>query len=141
YLNRHAAKIQHEPGTVPVMKAIVQERFGPPDVLRLAEADVRKAGPGEVVIRVHAAALNPYDWHMLRGDPRIARLIGGTGLARPKSRVAGIDAAGVGEAAGPAAGGVRAGGGGLGFCPGAFAEDAGAAAGPRGPQPPGPHLR
>ena len=103
------------------MKAIVQERFGPPDVLRLADADMPKAGPGEVVIRVHAAALNPYDWHMLRGDPRIARLIG-VGLTRPKSRVAGIDAAGRVEATGPDAGGLRPGDEVIGLAPGAFAE-------------------
>ena len=104
------------------MKAIVQERFGPPDVLRLADADMPKAGPGEVVIRVHAAALNPYDWHMLRGDPRIARLIGATGLTRPKDRVAGIDAAGRVEATGPDAGGLRPGAEVIGLVPGAFAE-------------------
>jgi len=103
------------------MKAIVQERFGPPDVLRLADADMPKAGPGEVVIRVHAAALNPYDWHMLRGDPRIARLIG-IGLTKPKSRVAGIDAAGRVEATGPDAGGLRPGDEVIGLAPGAFAE-------------------
>ena len=103
------------------MKAIVQERFGPPDVLRLADADMPEAGPGEVVIRVHAAALNPYDWHMLRGDPRIARLIG-VGLTRPKSRVAGIDAAGRVEATGPDAGGLRPGDEVIGLAPGAFAE-------------------
>ena len=84
------------------MKAIVQDRFGPPDQLRLASIDPPGIGPGEVLIRVHAAALNPYDWHMLRGDPYIARLMGGTGLTRPKSLVAGIDAAGRVEAAGPA---------------------------------------
>ena len=44
------------------MKAIVQERFGPPDVLRLADVDVPEIGAGEVLVRVHAAALNPYDW-------------------------------------------------------------------------------
>jgi NADPH:quinone reductase-like Zn-dependent oxidoreductase len=105
-----------------LMKAIVQERFGPPDVLRLADAGVPEAGPGEVLIRVHAAGLNPYDWHMLRGDPRIARLLGATGLTRPKSRVAGIDAAGRVEATGPGARGVRPGDEVLGLCPGAFAE-------------------
>jgi NADPH:quinone reductase-like Zn-dependent oxidoreductase len=104
------------------MKAVVQEKFGPPDVLRFMDTDVPEAGAGDVLIRVHAAALNPFDWHMLRGDPRIARLIGGTGLTRPKSRVAGIDAAGVVETAGPGVAGLRPGDKVLGFCPGAFAE-------------------
>ena len=104
------------------MKAIVQDRFGPPDQLRLAGIDPPGIGPGEVLIRVHAAALNPYDWHMLRGDPYIARLMGGTGLTRPRSRVAGIDAAGRVEAAGAGVAGLRPGQDVLGFCPGAFAE-------------------
>ena len=78
------------------MKAIVQDRFGPPDVLRLADTGLPEAGPDDVLVRVHAAALNPADWHVLRGDPLVARLMG-VGLTRPKARVAGIDAAGVVE--------------------------------------------
>ena len=57
------------------VKAIVQDRFGPPDVLRLADTDRPEAGAGDVLVRVRAAALNPADWHILRGDPRIARLM------------------------------------------------------------------
>jgi NADPH:quinone reductase-like Zn-dependent oxidoreductase len=104
------------------MKAIVQERFGPPDVLRLVDTDRPEIRAGEVLVRVHAAALNPYDWHMLRGDPLIARLMGGVGLTRPKARVAGIDAAGRVEAVGPGVDGLRVGDEVFGFCPGAFAE-------------------
>ena len=58
------------------MQAIVQERFGPPDVLRLVDTEVPEVGPDDVLVRVHAAALNPYDWHMLRGDPYVVRLMG-----------------------------------------------------------------
>jgi hypothetical protein len=54
------------------MKAIVQERFGPPEVLRLVDTDLPKVGAGDVLVRVHAAALNPYDWHIVRGDPPVA---------------------------------------------------------------------
>jgi NADPH:quinone reductase-like Zn-dependent oxidoreductase len=104
------------------MKAIVQNRFGPPDLLRHARTDVPEIGTGDVLIRVRAAALNPYDWHMLRGDPYITRLMGGTGLTRPKSRVAGIDAAGQVAAVGADVRGLRPGQDVLGFCPGAFAE-------------------
>ena len=43
------------------MKAIVQKRFGPPDVLQLVDTDLPEVGPGEVLVRVRAAALNPYD--------------------------------------------------------------------------------
>jgi NADPH:quinone reductase-like Zn-dependent oxidoreductase len=110
------------------MKAIVQERFGPPDVLRLADIDVPEVGAGDVLVRVHAAALNPADWHILRGDPRVARLMGEVGLRRPKARVAGVDAAGVVEAVGANVRGLRNGDEVLGFCRGAFAEYALAAA-------------
>ncbi|TWD16260.1 NADPH:quinone reductase-like Zn-dependent oxidoreductase [Streptomyces sp. T12] len=104
------------------MKAIVQDRFGPPDVLRQADVDRPEPAAGEVLVQVHAAAVNPYDWHMLRGDPYAARLIGGVGLTRPKARVAGIDAAGRVAAVGAGVRGVRPGDEVLGFCPGAFAE-------------------
>ena len=118
------------------MKAIVQDRFGPPEVLRLADIGPPEIGPGDVLVRVRAAGLNPYDWHMLRGDPLIARLIpGGTGLTRPKYRVAGLDAAGSVEAAGADVRGLSAGDEVLGFCPGAFAEYARAEAGKVVPKP------
>jgi NADPH:quinone reductase-like Zn-dependent oxidoreductase len=39
------------------VKAIVQDRFGPPDVLRLADTDLPEVGAGDVLVRVHAAAL------------------------------------------------------------------------------------
>ena len=118
------------------MKAIVQDQFGPPEVLRLADIDPPEIGPGDVLVRVHAAGLNPYDWHMLRGDPLIARLIpGAVGLTRPKYRVAGLDAAGVVEAAGADVRELSAGDEVLGFCPGAFAEYARAEAGKVVPKP------
>ncbi len=117
------------------MKAIVQERFGPPEVLRLADTGRPEAGAGEALVRVHAAALNPYDWHVMRGDPLIARLMGEVGLTRPKARVAGVDAAGVVEAAGANVRGLRRGDEVLGFCRGAFAEYARAAADKVVPKP------
>ncbi|MPY56519.1 NAD(P)-dependent alcohol dehydrogenase [Streptomyces spongiae] len=104
------------------MKAIVQERFGPPDILRLADTDRPEVGADQVLVRVRAAALNPYDWHMLRGDPFVARLMGGVGLTRPKSRVAGIDAAGQVEAVGVDVRGLQPGDEVLGFCQGSFAQ-------------------
>ena len=120
------------------MKAIIQDRFGPPEVLRLADIDPPEIGPGDVLVRVHAAGLNPYDWHMLRGDPLIARLIpGAVGLTKPKYRVAGLDAAGVVEAAGADVRELSAGDEVLGFCPGAFAEYARAEAGKVVPKPAG----
>ena len=117
------------------MKAIVQERFGPPDVLRLVDTDPPEVGADDVLIRVHAAALNPYDWHVMRGDPLIARLMGEVGLTRPKARVAGVDAAGRVEVAGANVRGLRPGDEVLGFCRGAFAEYARAAADKVVPKP------
>ena len=118
------------------VKAIVQDRFGPPDVLRLSDTGLPEAGPDDVLVRVHAAALNPADWHILRGDPLVARLMG-VGLTRPKARVAGIDAAGVVEAAGANVRGLRTGDDVLGFFRGAFAEYACAAADLVVPKPAG----
>jgi NADPH:quinone reductase-like Zn-dependent oxidoreductase len=117
------------------MKAIVQERFGPPDVLRLVDADPPEVGADDVLVRVHAAALNPYDWHIMRGDPLVARLMGEVGLRRPKARVAGVDAAGRVEAVGGNVRGLRPGDEVLGFCRGAFAEYARAQADKVVPKP------
>jgi NADPH:quinone reductase-like Zn-dependent oxidoreductase len=117
------------------VKAIVQERFGPPDVLQLADTDPPGVGSGEVLVRVHAAALNPYDWHIMRGDPLIARLMGEVGLTKPKARVAGIDAAGRVEAAGANVRGLQRGDEVLGFCQGAFAQYARAEADKVVPKP------
>jgi NADPH:quinone reductase-like Zn-dependent oxidoreductase len=108
------------------MKAILQERFGPPDVLRLADTDQPEPGADDVLVRVHAAAINPADWHILRGDPYVARLMG-IGLTKPKNPVAGSDAAGVVEAVGANVNGLRPGDEVLGFFRGAFAEYACAA--------------
>ena len=118
------------------MKAIVQDRFGPPEVLRLTDTSLPEAGVGEVLVRVHAAGLNPADWHIVRGDPLVARLMG-VGLTKPKARVAGIDAAGVVEAAGANVRRLRIGDEVLGFCRGAFAEYACAAADLVVPKPAG----
>ena len=118
------------------MKAVVQDRFGPPDVLRLVDTGRPEVGDGDVLIRVRAAALNPADWHFLRGDPLIVRLMG-VGLTRPKQRIAGVDVAGVVEAAGANVRELRAGDAVLGFARGAFAEYACAAADKVVPKPEG----
>jgi NADPH:quinone reductase-like Zn-dependent oxidoreductase len=116
------------------MKAIVQERFGPPDVLRFADTDRPEPGADDVLIRVHAASINPADWHILRGDPYVARLMG-IGLTKPKARVAGSDAAGVVEAVGANVHGVRPGDEVFGFFRGAFADYACGAASKVVPKP------
>jgi len=102
------------------MKAVVQDRYGPPQSLRVEEIARPEPGEGMVLIRIRAAALNPADWHILRGSPVVARP--GMGWTRPPHRVAGTDAAGVVEAVGPGADGFAVGEEVYGFVPGAFAE-------------------
>jgi NADPH:quinone reductase-like Zn-dependent oxidoreductase len=81
------------------MKAMVYRRYGSPDVL--AVEDVPKPVPkdGEVLVRVRSAAVNPFDWHLLRGHPYIVRTT--AGWRRPKRNIPGIDVAGVVEEVGP----------------------------------------
>jgi NADPH:quinone reductase-like Zn-dependent oxidoreductase len=109
-----------------LMTAIVQDRFGPPGTLQLVDAEKPEIGSGEVLLKVHAAAVNPYDWHMVRGDPRIARLMGGVGLTKPKTRIAGVDVAGRVQHVGADVNDLRPGDEVLGFARGAFAEYAAA---------------
>jgi NADPH:quinone reductase-like Zn-dependent oxidoreductase len=117
------------------MKAIVQERFGTPDVLQFVDTDQPEIGPDDVLVRVHAAALNPYDWHVLRGDPYVGRLMGTVGLTKPKARVAGVDGAGRVEAIGANVRQLRPGDEVLGRFEGAFAEYARAVADKVVPKP------
>jgi NADPH:quinone reductase-like Zn-dependent oxidoreductase len=81
------------------LKAIVYTKFGPPDVLQLQE--VEKPGPkdNELLIKVHAASANAYDWRHLRADPFLIRLMG-AGLLKPKHKILGADIAGQVEAVG-----------------------------------------
>ncbi|HET9140874.1 NAD(P)-dependent alcohol dehydrogenase [Actinophytocola sp.] len=81
------------------MKAITQDRYGPPDVLRLTEVDRPAARGAEVLVRVHAAAVNAADWHYMRGDPYLAR--GMMGLGAPRTKIRGVDFAGRVAAVGP----------------------------------------
>src|SRR5436309_12347086 len=117
------------------MKAIVQERFGPPDILQLVDTGPPEVGADDVLVRVHAAALNPYDWHVLRGDPYVARLMGTAGLTKPKARVAGVDGAGRVEAVGADVREIGPGDEVMGRFEGAFAEYARATADKVVPKP------
>jgi NADPH:quinone reductase-like Zn-dependent oxidoreductase len=80
------------------MKAIVMKRYGTPDVLELR--DVTKPTPeaDEVLVRVHAASVNDWDWGLLQGTPFMNRMV--SGLFRPKVRIIGGDIAGRVEAVG-----------------------------------------
>jgi NADPH:quinone reductase-like Zn-dependent oxidoreductase len=74
------------------MKAIVQDRYGSPDMLVFKEIDSPVAGDNEVLVRVHAAAVNALDWHFMRGDPKLARAQ--LGFGGPKIKIRGRDFAG-----------------------------------------------
>jgi NADPH:quinone reductase-like Zn-dependent oxidoreductase len=119
------------------MKAIVQDRYGASDVLRLEEVDQPVAGDGEVLVKVHAAAVNARDWHVMRGDPYIARLMDPStfGRKRPKASIRGTDFAGRVEAVGTGVTRLRPGDEVFGEADGAFAEYVCAPEGRVGPKP------
>jgi NADPH:quinone reductase-like Zn-dependent oxidoreductase len=75
----------------PTMRAVVQRRFGGPDVLEMAELERPVAGPGEVLVRVAAAAVNPLDWKIREGD---------VVMYGPPPFVLGVDVSGTVEAVG-----------------------------------------
>jgi NADPH:quinone reductase-like Zn-dependent oxidoreductase len=83
-------------------RVVTQTRYGGPEVLRLAQLPRPRPSEGEVVVRVHAASVNARDWHVMRGEPRMARLMDRTVFAARRPRVAtrGTDLAGVVEAVG-----------------------------------------
>ncbi|MCY0988067.1 NAD(P)-dependent alcohol dehydrogenase [Nannocystis sp. ILAH1] len=80
------------------MRAVVQPAYGGPEVLRIEAVAVPVPGPGEVLVRVHAAAVCKGDVHLLTGKPYLLRLM--FGLRRPSHGVAGQEVAGVVEATG-----------------------------------------
>jgi len=107
------------------MKAIVQDRYGPPDVLELRAIDKPVVKDDEVLVRVRAAAVNIADWHLMRGVPYVMRAV--SGLRKPRRAVPGLDIAGQVEAAGRNVKQFRLGDEVFGWCRGAFAEYARAA--------------
>jgi NADPH:quinone reductase-like Zn-dependent oxidoreductase len=80
------------------MKAIVYTKYGTPDVLELKEVDKPIPKDDEVLIKVHAASINDWDWGLLIGKPFMNRLI--NGLLKPKKKILGSDIAGRIEAIG-----------------------------------------
>jgi NADPH:quinone reductase-like Zn-dependent oxidoreductase len=107
------------------MKAIVQDRYGSPDVLELRAIDKPVVGDDDVLVGVRAAAVNIGDWHLLRGVPYVIRAV--SGLRKPRRAVPGVDIAGQVEAVGRNVEEFRAGDEVFGWCRGAFAEFACAA--------------
>jgi NADPH:quinone reductase-like Zn-dependent oxidoreductase len=89
------------------MQAIVFRRYGSPDVLELTEIDTPVPADDQVLVKVHAASVNPLDWHNMRGVPSLVRL--GGGLTKPKNTCLGADVAGRVEAVGKDVAGLQPG--------------------------------
>ncbi len=107
------------------MKALVQDRYGPPGVLELREIARPVVGEDGVLVQVHAAGVDQGVWHLMAGLPYLLRLAG-YGLRAPKNPVRGYDVAGRVEAVGENVTRSRPGEEVFGTCDGAFAEYASA---------------
>ena len=81
------------------MKAVVYTQFGPPDVLQIKDIEKPVPNDNEVLVKVRAASVNPFDWHMIRGTPYLMRAMM-AGLREPKEPRVGVDCAGTVEAVG-----------------------------------------
>jgi len=107
------------------MRAIQQREYGQVDQLALVDIDRPTPGPDQVLIRVHAASVNMADWHLMTGEPLLARLA--LGVKAPKQQVRGVDLAGVVEQVGEAVSDFQPGDRVFGCADGAFADYAVAA--------------
>lgn len=93
----HAASESSEAGAA-TMRAAVQHRYGPPSVLEVSEVARPQPGPGDVLVRVGAAAVHVGDYFVMTGEPYVLRLA--FGLRRPRHGIPGRDLAGVVAAVG-----------------------------------------
>jgi NADPH:quinone reductase-like Zn-dependent oxidoreductase len=74
------------------MRAVVYDRYGPPDVLRLEGVELPASEEDEVLVRIRATTVNPTDCGLRSTDPFITRFF--TGLPRPKRKILGMELAG-----------------------------------------------
>jgi NADPH:quinone reductase-like Zn-dependent oxidoreductase len=102
------------------MKAAIYLRYGPPDVVQVKDVDKPVPKDNEVLIKVRAASVNPYDWHFMRGTPYPFRMA--SGLRKPKDNRLGADVAGQVEAVGKNITQFKPGDAVFGMIRGAFAE-------------------
>jgi NADPH:quinone reductase-like Zn-dependent oxidoreductase len=102
------------------MKAVVYRCYGSPEVLKVEDVEKPTPTENQVLVKVHAASVNPYDWHFMRGKPYVMRLDAGVGA--PKVSRFGVDYAGTVEAVGPDVKGLKPGDPVFGARTGAFAE-------------------
>ena len=118
------------------MKAIVQDRYGGPDVLEFSDIDRPVPKDNEVLVQVQAAGLHRGDWHVMTGLPYLIRLVvPDLGLRKPKIPVRGMDLAGRVEAIGPNVTRFQPGDEVFGWADGAFAEYAAAPQDQLAPKP------
>lgn len=110
----------HTPDQATTMTAIINRDYGPPDRLELTQINKPAVGDDDVLVAVRAVSLNPYDGHLMRGEPYIVRL--GGGLRRPNDPRVGVDMAGQVVAVGKNVTQFRPGDAVFGGCGGAFAE-------------------
>lgn len=82
----------------PSMKAVVYRCYGSSEVLEIVDLPKPAPAGNEILVRVHAAAVNPLDWHFMRGSPYFMRLM--SGLGAPKETRLGVDFSGTVEAVG-----------------------------------------
>ena len=102
------------------MKAAIYEVYGPPDVVRIAEVQKPVPKDDEVLIKVRAASVNPLDWRIMKGEPRLLRLF--FGLRKPKRGRPGVDVSGEVEAVGGKVSQFKPGDAVFGAAPSAIAE-------------------
>jgi NADPH:quinone reductase-like Zn-dependent oxidoreductase len=102
------------------MKAIVYHEYGPPDVLKCEDIQTPAPKENEILIKVRAASVNPLDWRLMKGEPRVMRVV--AGLLNMKGGRPGVDVAGEVEAVGPNVKEFKPGDKVFGSCKGAFAE-------------------
>ncbi len=81
----------------PTTLAVTQQRYGGPEVLSLTEVRTPTPQPGEVLLRVRASSINARDWHIMRGEPRLARFADRDTFGRRGPRIAcrGTDVGGI----------------------------------------------
>ncbi len=102
------------------MKAIVRCAYGSPDTLRLQDLEKPVPNDDQILIKVRAAAVNPLDWHFMRGIPYVMRME--AGLHRPKDLRLGVDVAGEVEVVGKNARRFQPGDHIVGVCSGSLAQ-------------------
>jgi NADPH:quinone reductase-like Zn-dependent oxidoreductase len=102
------------------MQAVTYRCYGSPEVLEFGAVEKPVPGPGQLLVRVRAASVNPLDWHYMRGSPYFMRLM--SGIGRPADTRLGVDFAGVVEAVGEAVSRFAPGDEVFGGAGGAFAE-------------------